>query len=439
MAGLCPAQENASGQDSPRFADHFWVSGQINLIMQGHPAFRSLYSGPQSFAAPGEVQTSRVLTLYTGVSLSPVTDFVFHLEETNGRNLSGSHGLASFPNVDLAGVPDARPYVARAIVHHSFRLGGAETDAGQGPLQMAAKVAEKRFDMYAGKMSLLDFFDVNAIGSDSHYQFMNWTLDNNAAYGYPADSRGYTFAVVGEYHNGNWTARVGEALTPKTSDTSRLDVNLARARSESAELEFHHTLIPHRAGVLRLLGFADHGSFASYRAAIEGAKAGQTQFPDVSSFRVPGRVKYGFGVNAEQELSPTLRAFARFGWTEGHMESLAFTEADATVSGGLDLRGNRWRRKDDKLGVALVSNALSGDHREYLRLGGTGLVLGDGGLNYRREEVLEAYYTAKIRRGVFASFDLQRIWNPGYNQDRGPALVAAFRLHLEGGILTNPH
>ena len=109
------------------------------------------------------------------------------------------------------------------------------------------------------------------------------------------------------------------------------------------------------------------------------------------------------------------------------------------MSGGLDLRGNRWRRKDDKLGVARVSNALSGDHREYLRLGGTGLVLGDGGLNYRREEVLEAYYTAKIRRGVFASFDLQRIWNPGYNQDRGPALVAAFRLHLEGGILTNPH
>jgi hypothetical protein len=435
MAGLCPGQ-NDSGPSG--ILGHLWLSGQLNVISQGHATFRSPYSGPNSFAAPGEIATSRVLTLYTGFRFSDTTDFLFDLEETSGHNLSGSHGLAAFPNVDLAGVPDAHPYVARAMLHHEFRLSSAEIDAGQGPLQMAARVAVRRVEIYAGKMSMLDFFDVNAVGSDSHYQFMNWTLDNNAAYGYPADSRGYTDALVVEFHDRAWAARFGEALTPALSNPDRLDLNLARSRSESVEFELQHRVIPERRGIIRALSFVDHGSFGSYRTAVSDWQAHRTPVPDVTATRVPGRSKYGFGVNIEQELTATLRAFGRFGWAEGHFETLAFTEADQTVSGGFDLRGDRWRRKDDKVGIAAVSSGLSGDHREYLALGGTGLVLGDGALDYRREFVLETYYTARIWRGVYASIDIQRVWNPGYNMDRGPALVGALRLHLEGALFSSP-
>ena len=39
-------------------------------------------------------------------------------------------------------------------------------------------------------MSLVDFFDINPVGSDSHLQFTNWTVDNNGAYDYAADTRG---------------------------------------------------------------------------------------------------------------------------------------------------------------------------------------------------------------------------------------------------------
>ena len=98
------------------------------------------------------------------------------------------------------------------------------------------------------------------------------------------------------------------------------------------------------------------------------------------------------------------------------------------------MRGNRWRRKDDKLGIAAVSNAISGDHREYLKLGGDGFLLGDGNLNYGRENIFETYYTASMWHGITASIDLQRMWNPGYNRDRGPVLAAAIRLHLEGAF-----
>jgi len=29
---------------------------------------------------------------------------------------------------------------------------------------------------------------------------MNWTVDNNGAYDYAADTRGFTFAAMAEYH-----------------------------------------------------------------------------------------------------------------------------------------------------------------------------------------------------------------------------------------------
>jgi carbohydrate-selective porin OprB len=64
--------------------------------------------------------------------------------------------------------------------------------------------------------------------------------------------------------------------------------------------------------------------------------------------------------------------------------------------------------------------------------------LGDGRLNYDRERILETYYTFKIWRGVSGAADLQYIWNPGYNRDRGPVPVFALRLHLEGALFNTP-
>ncbi len=96
-----------------------------------------------------------------------------------------------------------------------------------------------------------------------------------------------------------------------------------------------------------------------------------------------------------------------------------------------DLRGDRWRRKQDKIGVAFATNGISSGHRLYLALGGKGFLLGDGALRYGRENILEAYYTLHVWRGVFTPFDVQHINHPGYNRDRGPVLVPGLRLHLE--------
>ena len=141
--------------------------------------------------------------------------------------------------------------------------------------------------------------------------------------------------------------------------------------------------------------------------------------------------KYGFGANFEQHLTPNLTAFARFGWNNGKTESFAYTEVDQTIETGLGEDGAGWRRKHDRAGFAFVSNGICRYHQEYLADGGFGFLLGDGKLNYGRENIEETYYTAHLWRGIYLAADLQHINNPGYNRDRGPVLVPSARAHVE--------
>jgi len=67
-------------------------------------------------------------------------------------------------------------------------------------------------------------------------------------------------------------------------------------------------------------------------------------------------------------------------------------------------------------------------------LGGLGFLLGDGALNYGLERIWESYYNLHVWRWAYLGGDLQRIWNPGYNRDRGPATVFSLRLHVEDAV-----
>jgi carbohydrate-selective porin OprB len=124
-------------------------------------------------------------------------------------------------------------------------------------------------------------------------------------------------------------------------------------------------------------------------------------------------------------------AFGRFGWDNGKTESFAYTEVDQTFAGGLGASGALWHRRYDRAGVAVVTNGIAKDHQVYLADGGLGFLLGDGRLNYGRENIVETYYTAHIWRGIYVAPGVQHINNPGYNRDRGPVTVPSFRLHVE--------
>jgi len=81
-------------------------------------------------------------------------------------------------------------------------------------------------------MSLPDYFDINSIGSDSHLQFMNWTVDNNGAWDYAADTRGYTYAAIAEYDDNVWSTRYGVALMPTVANGINMVWNCGRRAAE---------------------------------------------------------------------------------------------------------------------------------------------------------------------------------------------------------------
>jgi high affinity Mn2+ porin len=411
----------------------WWVSGQINIVFQAHPAFHALYSGPNSLSSRGEHATSRVLTLYTGYQLSNSTEALFDLESAGGRGISDALGMAGFTNVDVVRNPSlgSKPYIARAVLHKVFALSGKEEDAERTPLSILTKLPERRLEVRVGKMSVADYFDVNSVGSDSHLQFLNWTAVNNGAYDYAADTRGYTVAAMVEYHDHNWGVRFAEALMPKVANGPKLDFNLARARSENIEVEFRPKLQKEKNTVIRLLSFINHAEMGSYREAVQAFLAGTDPQPTIEAHRKQGRIKFGFGLNAEQEITKNLRVFGRLGWNEGQNESFAYTEVDQGVEAGADWQLEQWQRPTDKIGFAFITNGISRLHQLYLALGGNGFLLGDGRLTYGREDIVETYYTAHLWRGMYVSPDLQWAAHPGYNKDRGPVVVPGLRLHLE--------
>lgn len=407
----------------------WWVSGQINLIAQAHDAFPASYSGPHSFLAIPEQTLSRVFTLYTGLRLGHGWEAFADVESAGGRGLSDAFGLAGFTDLDVVRNPTlgSAPYLARLMVRKVIALSPDEVSVTPTPLALAPRLPSRRLEIRVGKLGIVDFFDVNAVGTDSHLQFTNWTVDNNGGYDYAADTRGYTYGLIVEYDTPRWSVRGAEALMPTVANGITLDWHVATSRGENVELE----LRPTPAFTLRLLGYANHANMGSYTEAIEAFRAGQDSTPTIEAHRRQGRTKYGAGANADYTMPSGVRFFARTGWNSGDTESFAYTEVNNTVAVGGDVAGAPWRRPQDRVGAAVVSNGLSAPHRDYLALGGLGFLLGDGGLRYGREDIVETYYTAHVWRGLSAAGGLQYLVHPGYNQDRGPVLVEMLRLHLD--------
>ncbi|HVH89124.1 MAG TPA: carbohydrate porin [Terriglobales bacterium] len=411
----------------------FFIGGQLNMIFQAHPPFHAKYSGPNSFRNDGEHAISRVATLYLGMQATHTTELLFDVEETGGRGLSDAFGLAGFTNLDVVRNPNlgAAPYIARAMIHQIVPLTDKMEEADRSFLSLATSLPEKRLEFRFGKLGMADFFDVNEVGTDSHLQFTNWTIDNNGGYDYAADTRGYTYGAIVEYQAPRWGVRFGEMLMPKVANGIDLDFNVRRARAENLEFELRPSLIRGRKTTIRPLAYLNHANMGSYREAINAFRSGMDSAPDVIAHRHQGTLKQGFGVNLEQELPLSLRLYFRIGWNEGKHESFAYTEVNNTFAAGADISGERWTRRFDRVGIAGVTNGLSRDHREYLALGGLGFLLGDGTLNYGREKILESYYNLHVWRGAYVAALLQYITDPGYNRDRGPVIVPGIRLHAD--------
>ncbi|MHB8214885.1 MAG: carbohydrate porin [Candidatus Sulfotelmatobacter sp.] len=418
----------------PHFSNsRFWLSGQANFIFQAHPPFHAPYSGPNSLGAHYDKATSRVLTLYSGVRLNNSTELLVDIEEAGGAALSTGLGLAGNTDLDIVRNPllSKAPYVGRAMIHKVFALSQDKIENQRSFLSLFDELPRRRLELRFGKFSLPDFFDLNSVGSDTHFQFNNWTIDNNGAWDYAADTRGYTVGATADFEDRNWGFRFAEALMPKVANGIDLVWRPWQVHAEDFQYELRRGVIPKKPGAIRLLTYSNAANMGIYRQAIASFEAGLTPVPEITNHAWRITRKYGFGINLEQNLTRYLTAFARFSWDNGKTESFAYTEVDQTFSTGLGANGAWWRRKQDRAGLAFVTNAIGKDHQTYLADGGLGFLLGDGHLNYGRENIVESYYTAHVWRGIYLAPGVQHIQNPGYNRDRGPVLVPTFRAHIE--------
>jgi len=407
---------------------------QATSIGQYHGTFYSPYVGPLSLQDYPERDVSLTTTLFFGLRLARNLRFYFDPEIAGGRGFSSVDGLANPSNGELPRVATAtpKPYIARLYLSYDIGFGSQKEHIESDQNELGGERPMVRYTITAGRFSLTDFFDNNSYTHDPRTQFMAWGVMYNGAWDYPADTRGYTWGWVHEFHTRNWSLRYASAAEPKNANGPRFDRQLFRDRGDVFEGERRYSLAGH-AGAVRLLGYLNHTNSGSYGDAIRLAEQTGTT-PNVDAVRHVGTLKYGTGVNLEQEVTHDAGFFVRLGWSDGKTQDFAFTAIDRLASGGVSVKGTRWKRKDDTVATSFTASGISGVHAVYLARGGLDFLIGDGRLNYAPEYVWESYYRARLFAGFFATFDLQHDTNLAFNHDRGPVWIESLRLHMEFGL-----
>jgi len=410
---------------------------QLTVVSQNYSSFKAAYSGVNSLPdSAGVNAVSMTTTLYLGRKLWKGAAFYFNPEIAGGKGIGGAKGIAGFPNGETFRIGDPSPalYTARAYLQQMIALKGStyinqEDDVNQ----VAVKIPASRIVISAGKFAISDFFDDNKYSHDPRTQFLNWSLMSNGGWDYPANTRGYTVGLVTELIKPTWALRLSAVQVPTMANGQELDDKIFKALSETIEVEKSYS-INKRPGTVRLLAFHTVSQAPSYQAAIDSASIGNNTLLNVIDgtyeWKKYGGVKYGFGINANQDLSDNVGVFLRASWNDGKTATWAFTEIDNSISAGVNIIGTKWKRKDDNMGIAFVSNGISKDHQTFLKAGYNGFIIGDGNLNYGRESIAEVFYQAKLFDKYYLTGDYQFINNPAYNKDRGPVNVFSLRFHV---------
>jgi len=433
LAGALPAALAAQTADSPRPAavqdpaPAWSLHEQATWIDQYHPSFNSPYEGLNSLTADPESARTFSFSIFLGYRVLPDTEVYYNPEVLQGHGLSGTVGVAGFPNGEggKASFPNFHYNTSRLFIRQTFELGGGKQAFEDDQNQIARDYDMDRITLTVGKFSASDLFDANTYSHDPRTQFMNWALLESAAWDFPADALGYTGGFVAEWNTKPWALRYGIFMEPAVSNGTVLDDHVREAHGQILEFDRHYA-VGDLSGTFRPFVFWNQAHMGNYEDALAN--------PAIADALVESRAyrsKVGFGLSWEQEVTNDLGAFVRLSWDDGRTESFAYTEIDRSLAAGLSMNGTRWSRKEDTLALAAVVNGIVPSHQAYLAAGGTqGLILGDGALSYGPEEILEAYYSVQVAKWISLSPDFQYAEHPGYNRARGPVPIYSVRVHL---------
>jgi high affinity Mn2+ porin len=408
------------------------IHGQTTYIQQGYPAFHSPYLGENSFTPWAQTRQTWSTSAFLGLRLWEGGELYYNPELLQGFGLHDTTGAAGFPNGEAqkSNFPYPRYNTSRLFLRQTFGLGGEQETVESDYGQMAGKHDISRVTVQVGKFAVHDVFDNNAYAMDPREDFMNWSIWAAGAFDYPADKLGLGYGAVVERNEKYWALRVGYFLAANQPNANEFDMELFRRGGYIAELETRYSLLA-RPGKFRVGIWADTYFSGSYSQAVDLALITGLDPTDAIMLTRTGRTKYGYYLNFEQSVTDDIGVFGRWSWNNGKNEIQAFTDIDASLSLGTSIKGTSWGRPNDRIGLAGAINALSQDHRNYLAIGGLGILIGDGQLNYRPEKVIETFYAMSVINGVILTFDYQFMMNPADNADRGPISFFSGRLHGE--------
>ncbi|HXI05362.1 MAG: carbohydrate porin [Bradyrhizobium sp.] len=416
-------QIDITDPESPRWEIH----GQTTYLPQGYGPFRAPYSGTNSLTPAGQVQATWSNSLFLNMRLWDGGEVYYNPELLQGFGLNDTVGLGGFSNGEAqkSNFPYPHYNTSRLFYRHTFGFGGEQEELPSGQLQLANKVDVNRLTIQVGKFPVLDIFDGNAYAKDTRKDFINWSMWAPGAFDYAADKVGLTYGATAELNQKQWALRAGYFLMDSVSNANSFDMKVFQRGTYALELETRYQLFS-LPGKLRTIAWLNSAFSGSYRETLDNPALNL----DIAQTRT-GRIKYGYVFNLEQALADDLGLFARWSWNDGKTEIMAFTDIDASLSTGLSVKGTKWGRPDDVIGIGGAINALSRDHRDFIAAGGLGVLIGDGQLNYRKERVFETYYAYALTRAITLTADYQFITNPAYNADRGPVHIFSGRLHGE--------
>jgi high affinity Mn2+ porin len=409
------------------------LHGQTTLIEQGYFHFRSPYEGPISLSGANQLRNTTSATAFLGLRLWDGGELYYAPEVAQGFGLSGTFGLAGFSNGEAqkAGFPYEHYNTSRLFLRQTFGLGGGQETIEDDFTHLGGKADVSRITLTVGRIFAPDFINNNAYADEPRTTFLNWAIWNAGAFDFPADQLGYSWGAFVELNQKYWAVRAGYALMDVESNTNNFDMHLFRRGTYLVETETRYSLFS-QPGKLRLIGWINSAFSGGYAGALDLVALNPGLDPNDAIVQTrQSRIKYGFIVNVEQAISEQFGMFSRLSWNDGKNEIMAFTDIDASVSLGGVWKGSAWGRPLDRIGVAGAINALSADHRAFIAAGGLGVLIGDGQLNYRNEQILEAYYSLGITKWTSLTFDYQGIVNPAYNADRGPVSIYTARLHAQ--------
>jgi hypothetical protein len=364
------------------------------------------------------------------------------------RPLSSLKGIGgSIQNFELQknGSVHSTWYPSRAIYRQTLSFGGKQNSISSGPMQLAGTVDSHRFVFTAGTFSILDIFDKNTYAGDLRRQFVNMAFLTNAAYDFAADARGYTTGLVGEFYFDDWAFRFGHIAGPKNPNDLQLNFEMLSNYGEQIELEHKH-VIKDQPGAIKILGYRNQENSGRYTDAIAAFQAdpaknattctgynynsSNVNAPDLCWAR-KSNIKMGIGINMEQSLTEDIGLFFRGMYSDGKTEVYSYTSSDRSLSFGSAIKGIRWGREKDTVGLGYAQSWLSTDHVNYLNMGGVDGFIGDGKINYKPEQVVDIYYQWHVIKSTWLTFDYQYLSNPAFNADRGPVNIYNARVHFE--------